>query len=151
MGPLDFTPAGQPVSLVDLKRPDLTRYPRFSEALAHGQEAVLEAGDALYIPSMWWHHVEALEGFNVLVNYWWRQSPDHMDSPVAALMLALLTMRDLPPAQRKAWEGIFDHYVFHAGGETAAHIPPPARHALAPLDADGATHLRAHLIKRLQR
>ncbi|HEY1396515.1 cupin-like domain-containing protein [Roseateles sp.] len=151
VGPLDFTPAGQPVSLVDLKRPDLTRYPRFAEALAHGQEAVLEAGDALYIPSMWWHHVEALEGFNVLVNYWWRQSPDHMDSPVAALMLALLTMRDLPPAQRKAWEGIFDHYVFHAGGETAAHIPPPARHALAPLDADGATHLRAHLIKRLQR
>jgi hypothetical protein len=49
---------------------------------------------------MWWHHVEALTPFNVLVNYWWRQSPDYMDTPTNALMLALLTMRELPPEQR---------------------------------------------------
>lgn len=151
VGPLDFTPAGQPVSLVDLKRPDFARYPRFAAALAQGQDAVLEPGDALYLPSMWWHHVEALEGFNALINYWWRQSPDHMDSPVAALMLALLTMRDLPPPQRRAWEGIFSHYVFHADADTAAHVPEHARHALAPLTDEGARHLRAHLIQRLQR
>ncbi|MBO9685957.1 cupin-like domain-containing protein [Roseateles chitosanitabidus] len=151
VGPLDFTPAGQPVSLVDLRAPDLARFPRFEQAAAHGLEAVLGPGDAVYIPSMWWHSVEALDGFNVLINYWWRQSPAHMDSPVLALMLALLTMRDLPPAQRRAWQGAFDHYVFAADADTAAHIPEHARHALAPLSAEGAGHLRAHLIQRLRR
>lgn len=151
IGPLDFTIAGQPVSLVDLAQPDLVRFPRFAEALQHAQVAELGPGDALYIPSMWWHQVEALAPFNVLINYWWRQSPPHMDSPVAALMLALLTMRDLPPAQRAAWRGIFDHYVFQADAATAAHIPPHARHVLAPISPEGAHHLRSHLRQRLDR
>lgn len=151
VGPIDFTIAGQPVSLVDLARPDFERFPRFAEALRHAQVAELEPGDAIFIPSMWWHQVEALARFNVLINYWWRQSPAHMDSPVAALMLALLTMRDLPPAQRAAWRGLFDHYVFQADQHTAAHIPPHARHVLLPITADGARHLRGHLRQRLDR
>lgn len=150
VGPIDFTPAGQPVSLVDLKHPDLERFPRFAQALEHAQVAELGPGDALYIPSMWWHQVEALDAFNVLINYWWRQSPAHMDPPLFALMLALLTMRDLPAPQREAWRGIFDHYVFNADAGTAAHIPEHARHALAPLTAEGAGHLRGHLIQRLK-
>ncbi len=150
VGPIDFTPAGQPVSLVDLKHPDFERFPRFAQALEQAQVAELGPGDALYIPSMWWHQVEALDAFNVLVNYWWRQAPAHMDPPVFALMLALLTMRDLPAAQRRAWQGIFDHYVFNAGPDTAAHIPEHARHALAPLTAEGAANLRGHLIQRLR-
>ena len=103
VGPLDFTPAGQAISLVDFARPDYGKYPRFAEALAHAQVAEMAPGDALFIPSMWWHHVEALDRFNVLVNYWWRQSPDYMDTPTNALMHALMTVRDLPPEQRKAW------------------------------------------------
>ena len=34
VGPLDLTPAGQPVSLVDIRNPDLDRFPRFADALA---------------------------------------------------------------------------------------------------------------------
>ena len=34
VGPLDLTPAGQPVSLVDIRHPDLERFPRFAEAAA---------------------------------------------------------------------------------------------------------------------
>ncbi len=151
IGPIDFTLAGQPVSLVDLQRPDFDRHPRFAQALPHAQVAELRPGDAIFIPSMWWHQVEALDDFNVLVNYWWRQSPAHMDSPIAALMLALMTMRDLPAPQRRAWQGLFDHYVFQADDQTAAHIPPHARHVLAPLSPEGAQHLRAHLLHRLQR
>jgi hypothetical protein len=139
VGPLDFTPAGQSVSLVDLHQPDLVRYPRFAAALAQAQSAELEAGDALFLPSMWWHHVEGLTPFNVLVNYWWRQSPDWMDTPFNTLLLGLMTLRDLPPAQRAAWQQQFDHHVF-AGDSSAA-----------PLDADGARALRAQLLRALRR
>lgn len=151
VGPLDFTPAGQAISLVDFAQPDLERFPRFARAMQSAQAAELGPGDALFIPSMWWHHIEALAPFNALVNYWWRQSPPHMDSPISALMLALLTMRDLPPAQRQAWQELFRHYVFESDGGEAAHIPPPARRMLAPLDADAARALRIQLLNRLNR
>jgi len=151
VGPLDFTPAGQSVSLVDFARPDFARFPLFAEALRHAQSAELEPGDALFIPSMWWHHVEGLEPFNILINYWWRQSPDWMDTPASTLSLALMTLRDLPPAQRAAWKEIFRHYVFDSDGGEAAHIPPPARHSLAPLDDNAARMLRARILRRLNR
>ena len=151
VGPIDLTPAGQPISLVDVANPDLARFPRFAEALEHAQVAEMGPGDAIFMPSMWWHHVEALDGFNVLVNYWWRQSPDWMDTPNNALMHALMTVRDLPPAQRAAWAELFRHYVFEADADTAAHIPPAARGLLAPFDDNSARMVRAQLLKRLNR
>jgi hypothetical protein len=151
IGPVDFTPAGQAISLVDFHAPDYGKFPRFAQALEHGQVADMGPGDALFIPSTWWHHVEALDRFSVLVNYWWRQSPDYMDTPMNALMHALMTVRDLPPAQRAAWRALFDHYVFDAGEDTVAHIPPAARHVLAPLDGDAVRALRAQLLKRMNR
>lgn len=151
VGPLDFTPAGQAISLVDFAKPDYAAFPRFAMALEHALVAELEPGDALFIPSMWWHHVEALDCFNVLVNYWWRQSPDYMDTPVNALMHALMTVRDLPPAQRKAWQELFRHYVFEADEATCAHIPEAARRVLAPLDDNATRGIRAQLLKRMNR
>ena len=151
IGPLDLTPAGQPISLVDFHQPDLNRFPKFAEAMRHAQVAELAPGDALFIPSMWWHHIEALSSFNVLVNYWWRQSPDYMDTPINALMHALMSVRDLPPEQRRAWQGLFNRYVFEAGEETAAHIPPHARGVLNPLDDAAVRALRAQLLKRMNR
>jgi hypothetical protein len=151
VGPLDFTPAGQAISLVDFAKPDYARFPRFANALEHAQVAEMEPGDALFIPSMWWHHVEALDRFNVLVNYWWRQSPDYMDTPTNALMHALMTVRDLPPAQRQAWQELFRHFVFEAGADTAAHIPEAARRILGPLDDDATRAIRAQLLKRMNR
>ncbi len=151
VGPLDYTPAGQPVSLVDFAAPDYERFPKFAEALRHAQMAELGPGDAVFIPSMWWHHMEALESFNVLVNYWWRQSPEWMDTPMNALMLAIMTVRDLPPPQREIWNDVFRHYVFEAGDDTAAHVPQSARRALAPIDEDRARELRARLLQRLNR
>ena len=151
IGPLDHTPAGQPISLVDFAAPDFTRFPRFEEALAHAQVAELGPGDAVLIPSMWWHHMEALEPFNVLVNYWWRQSPAWMDTPMNALMLAIMTVRDLPPAQRAVWADVFRHYVFEAGEATIDHIPEDARRVLGPLDDQRARSLRARLLQRLNR
>ena len=151
IGPLDVTPAGQPVSLVDLNAPDFDRFPRFAEALRHAQVVELEPGDALFIPSQWWHGVEGLEPINALVNLWWRQSPAYMDTPLNTLMLALLTVRDLPPAQREAWRALFDHYVFDADEHTAAHLPPDARGMLAPMTENAARQLRAALLNRFKR
>lgn len=151
IGPLDFTPAGQAISLVDFHQPDLARFPRFAEAMAQAQVAELAPGDALMIPSMWWHHIEALEAFNVLVNYWWRRQPAYMDTPMNALMLALMTVRDLPPEQRRSWQEIFRHYVFEPDEATTGHIPEAARRVLGPMDETRARELRARLLQRLNR
>lgn len=151
VGPLDFTPAGQAISLVDFAEPDFGKFPKFADALKNAQVAELGPGDAIFIPSMWWHHIEALDSLNVLVNYWWRQSPGYMDSPMNALMLAIMSVRDLPPEQRKAWQNLFRRYVFEADDSTSAHIPEKARRVLAPLDAEAARELRARLLKKLNR
>src|SRR6476659_637568 len=62
VGPLDRTVAGQPISMVDL-----------------------EPGDAIYIPALWWHAVQATSDLNVLVNYWWNAGPADAGSPIHAL------------------------------------------------------------------
>ena len=151
VGPIDFTPAGQAVSLVDLDAPDLERYPRFAEALQHAQVAELEPGDAIYIPSMWWHHVESRDAFNILVNHWWREVPAWMGAPADALLHAILNLRGLPPAQRKAWRALFDHYIFAADEQVSNHIPAGRRGVLGELDEDAARRLRTLLRNNLNR
>ena len=100
VGPLDRTPSGQAISLVDFAAPDLQRFPKFADAIEHGQTAVLSPGDAVFIPSMWWHHIESMAPFNLLVNYWWCVTPAAMGSPSEALLHAILALRELPPRQR---------------------------------------------------
>jgi len=111
----------------------------------------MEPGDALFVPSMWWHHVESLSSFNLMVNYWWCTSPPAMGAPTTALMHAILSLRDLPQRQREAWRTLFDHYVFDADESVYAHIPEPGRGCLAPLDDTAARRLRAELLNRLNR
>ncbi|WP_233222339.1 cupin-like domain-containing protein [Allosphingosinicella deserti] len=150
-GPLEPTPGGQVVSMVDFDNPDPVRHPRFAEALAAGEIAELEPGDVLFYPALWWHHVEALEGFNVLVNYWWNTSPAFMDTPQNTLLHALLSLRDRPAPEKKAWKALFDYYVFGPADRPAAHLPEHARGNLAPMDDLKARRLRALLLNRLNR
>lgn len=151
LGPIDNTPAGRAVSMVDFQKPDFTAHPRFREALRHAQVAELGPGDAIHIPSMWWHHVEALSPFNVLVNYWWRETPHWLGQPQDALNHAMLSIRDLPQDQKQHWRDLFDHYVFNNSEDVVAHIPPEARSVLAPLDSEGADRIRAFLLRALNR
>ncbi len=150
-GPLDPTPGGQVVSVVDIDRPDFARHPRFRDALASAQTAVLEPGDAIFIPSLWWHHVRSLAPFNVLVNYWWRSSPAFLSSPLPALHHAMWAVRDLPPREKQAWAAIFEYYVFGPGERAGQHLPDAARGALAPFDETQARRMRAQLLARLNR
>jgi hypothetical protein len=127
VGPLDWNPAGQPISMVDLENPDFERYPKFREALAHALIADLDPGDAVYIPALWWHAVQATGDLNILVNYWWSDAPPDAGSPIHALGHGLLTVSHLPAAKREAWRALFDHYVFQLNGDPAEHLPESAR------------------------
>jgi len=132
IGPLEHTPSGAPISVVHPVSPDFDRYPRYREALAAAIVAELSPGDALYIPPLWFHQVEALEKVNLLVNYWWPVSaaPD-LPSPAATLLQAIRVLNGMPPAQREAWAAMFDHYVVQRDIDPAAHIPEAWQGALA--------------------
>jgi hypothetical protein len=127
VGPLDFTMAGQPASMVSVREPDFERYPRFRKAMAAAQVAELEPGDAIYIPELWWHNVEALDPLNILVNYWWRDVPPNAGSPFEAMAHGLLTVSPLRPPLRAAWAAMFDHYVFRPERDPAEHLAPEHR------------------------
>jgi Cupin-like domain len=150
-GPLEHNPGGRPVSMVDLHQPDLVRYPRFAEALAQAKVAELEPGDAVFVPSLWWHHVEGLAPFNLLVNYWWREVPHFLGQPEDALLHAILALRDLPQADRDRWRAQFEHYVFGDSATAAAHLPEAARGVLAPLTVATAGQIKAKLLRGLSR
>lgn len=150
-GPMDFTPAGQVVSMVDFQDPDFERFPEFSNAIKKARVAELEPGDAIYIPSMWWHHVEGMNELNVLVNYWWRRAPPFMDTPMNVLEYALLCIRDLPAREREAWRAVFNYYVFDFDQDSVRHIPEKSRGILAPFDDVAARKLRAQLLRKLNR
>src|ERR1700730_12950821 len=96
VGPLEFTPQGVPISLVDVHNPDLARYPRFEQAAAAAQVADLEAGDAMFIPYMWWHSVRSLEPFNILINYWWNAVRGPVVAPFHSLLHGVLAIANLP-------------------------------------------------------
>jgi hypothetical protein len=151
VGPLDLTPAGQPISLVDIRNPDLARFPRFAEAAKVAVVAELSPGDAVYVPATWWHHVEALEDFNVLVNYWWRDVPDYFESPSSSLLHCLLTVKSLPPAQRGAWKAIFDYLIFQSEGAALDHLPSGTQGLFGELTQAKADRIRAILLKSLSR
>jgi oxalate decarboxylase/phosphoglucose isomerase-like protein (cupin superfamily) len=124
IGPLDYAPTPTPISMVDFSAPDLERYPRFAEALDAALVAELAPGDAIYIPPLWWHHVQSTGPLSILVNYWWKPELENpARTPMQAMVAAMDALRDAPPAQRQAWAALFAHYVFDAGVDPAAHLP----------------------------
>ncbi|MES1200793.1 MAG: cupin-like domain-containing protein [Pseudomonadota bacterium] len=132
IGPMDFSPAGAPISMVSFDEPEFERYPRFTEALKHAQTAELGPGDAIFIPYAWWHHVRSLEPINMLINYWWNDSKLPL-SPTHAMLHAVLAFRELPEDQRAAWRAMLDYYAFQTSGAPLEHLPPAQRGAMGPL------------------
>ncbi len=149
IGPLDNTPAGRAISMVDFHNPDWDKFPKFPEALKSAMTAELEPGDAIYIPSMWWHHVEGLQPFNVLVNYWWRDTPRYLGGPQNALNYAMMSIRDLPDDEKRHWREVFDYYVFDNNDEVVDHIPEHGRGILGPMTAQNTSKIRSFLMKML--
>ncbi|WP_443750980.1 cupin-like domain-containing protein [Asticcacaulis solisilvae] len=131
-GPLDRMPAGVPISMASLEEPDFVRYPRLKTALDHALVAHLEPGDALFIPPLWWHHVQTTGPLNMLINYWWNDArPDLVDA-MGALHVAALAFKAMPAAQRDAWRHMMDYFVFESAGDPVAHLPEHVRSAFSP-------------------
>lgn len=152
VGPLDFTMAGQPASMVPLHEPNFDLHPRFREALAAARTAELEPGDAIYIPTLWWHNVEALSPLNVLVNYWWRDVPADAGSGFEALVHGIFAIASLPEPQRERWRHMFDHYVFRPGNDNPAeHLPPEHRGILGEQTPQLRQKIRQFLVRMLSR
>jgi Cupin-like domain len=148
LGPLEFTMAGPPASMVDFHAPDYDRYPKFRDAETAGMIAELEPGDALYLPALWWHHVEVDGPFNLLVNYWWM--PPNAGSTFESVMLALLSLRDQPEDDKQAWRAFYDHYVFAAEAKSVSdHLPQHWRTVTGPKSKERDEMVMSFVMGRL--
>jgi hypothetical protein len=150
-GPFDPTPGGQAISLVNFSAPDFAKFPRFRDALGAGYSAILDPGDAIFVPSMWWHHVEGLSAFNTLINYWWTSVPKYIPSPMSSLYHAIWSIRDRPDAEKEAWRQVFEYYVFGCATRAREHLPEQSRGLLSPIDETRARQIRAKLLNSLNR
>ena len=150
-GPLEPTPGGQVVSMFNLNDPDFDTYPRMKMALEKVQIAEISPGDILVYPALWWHQVEALDDFNVMVNYWWNSVPSYVDDPMTTLLHGLVSLRDRPDNEKQAWRHFFDYYIFGDANKAGNHLPEHSRGMLAPLDDAQARRLRSKILKKMNR
>jgi hypothetical protein len=150
-GPLEPTPGGQVITMVDLKNPDFERFPRVRRALEAAVVVDLQPGDAVYYPSMWWHQVEALSPFNIMINFWWLRSPAYMGNPMDIVMHAIMGIRDRPEAEKNAWREVFEYYIFGPADTPREHLPTSIQGALGELDDDSIRRLRALVKNKLNR
>lgn len=152
IGPLEFSPAGTPISMVDGVRPDLARYPRFRRAMEVAEIAELAPGDAIYIPYLWWHQVRSLGPLNILANYWWNETPPTQPglSPMDVLMHARLAFSAASTEQRAAWRTMIDYLVFDESADLN-HIPHGRRGIMGRIGDQARTKLRRQLGELLGR
>lgn len=151
IGPFEYTLSGTPVSMASLEEPDFERFPRFEKAMEAALVAELKPGDAIFVPYFWWHHVQSLERFNVLVSYWWNDTPGNMGSLYNCLLHNVLAIRDLPLSQRMAWRAVFDYFVFKTSGEPMDHVPEHARGALGPMTKGQRDYMKRVLLDGIQK
>jgi hypothetical protein len=150
VGPIDNTMAGQPVSLAASSAPDAEKFPLFEDVRNMALIAELDAGDAIYLPKLWWHKVESRSLFNGLVNYWWDAFSNGPDAPYTSLLLSMIAIAERPPGERQAWKAFFDHYVFRSNGHPLAHVPVDQHGLLGPLRPDNYGRIRARIMHLLR-
>jgi hypothetical protein len=149
VGPIDFTMAGPPVALAVGSAPGDPRYPKFEAIRDQALVAELGPGDAIYLPKLWWHQVEAIGPLNLLVNYWWDAFGSGLDAPYTSMMLAMTAIAERPAPERAAWRAYFDHYVFRPNGHPLAHLREDQQGILAGGESN-ARRIRAMVMRLLR-
>jgi hypothetical protein len=147
VGPIDHTMAGQPISLAVGSAPEDPRFARFEAIRERALVIELEPGDAVYVPKLWWHQVEALDPFNILVNYWWDATGTGPDAPYSTMLLAMAAIAERPAEERAAWRAFFDHYVFRPQGHPLAHLPSERHGILGPGNAGKIRAMAMRLLR----
>jgi len=120
--PLDCRIGDTIGSLVRLLEPDPDKYPRAEAELAKAQVAELSPGDVLYLPPLWWHHVESF-GLNVMINKWVPPiSGTDFGDLTANVIDGILTYRPLPASLRLQYRELYRGVVF---GQPPARLAAP--------------------------
>ena len=152
VGPIDNTMAGAPVSLAaSADGPEDGEFPLFEEIRDQALRVELEAGDALYLPKLWWHKVESLAPLNGLVNYWWDAFSAGPDAPYTSLLLAHDRHRGAA-RRRSARRGRRSSIITSSAtsGHPLAHLPPQQHGLLGPLKPDNYARIRARVMHMLR-
>lgn len=149
VGPIDNTMAGPPVALAVGSEVGDPRYPKFESIRDDAMVAELAPGDAIYLPKLWWHQVEATDTRNMLVNYWWDAFSRGPDAPYSTMMLAMTAIAERPEGERAAWRAFFDHYVFRTEGHPLAHLAEDQRGILGSA-SENFRRIRAMVMRQLR-
>ncbi len=111
--PLDRSPANTPASAAKILDLRPGTFPRLQTFLDRESRCVeLEAGEILYIPANWWHHVES-HGFNVMINRWshWLE-PEQLDSLLALRRTGFGLYGNAPAGVRSKLADAYARHVF---------------------------------------
>jgi hypothetical protein len=126
--PLDVRLGDAIGSQVTLLAPDFARHPRAADELAKARVAILEPGEILYIPPMWWHHVESF-GLNVMLNKWVLPVPAaHFTDLTVDLVRGMLLFSDIPRSLRLRYREAYAGALFGTAEPPAS--PPAAADAV---------------------
>lgn len=99
----------------DIDAPDLAAFPRFALAERARLECILEPGDVLFIPALWFHNVTSLD-FSIAINVFWRG----LDDAAEYNPKDLYGNKDLRAAERAV-------AAAEKAARLLAHLPEPYR------------------------
>lgn len=150
-GPLEPTPGGQIVSMVDINTPNFVTYPKAEEALRQAVVVDLEPGDVLVYPALWWHQVEALDDVNIMLNYWWNELPEFVDDPMSTLLHGMLSLRHRSNEEKAAWLALFKFYIFDEADNATEHLPAQHKGLLAEPNEKTVRRLRSKVLQGINR
>ena len=86
----------------------------------------------------------------MLVNFWWRDTPAWLGRPENSLYHTLISLKSLPVSQRKAWQALFNHFVFAEDEQRFNHIPGHQQGPLGELDETQLRQFKAWLANNLK-
>lgn len=152
LGSLQITPGGAPISLAKLHEYDQQKFPKMKEAIKYSLSIELYPGDAIFIPALWWHHVESHEGVNGLINYWQGGSIENPQelSGLDAILFGLISLSKLPESEKLAWKTMFDHIVMKSEGQFD-YVPDKIKGVLGEMNTASKQNIVNWLASKLNR